>query len=857
MTLGQVRKDKKIKKLWSMLITVSGFLFFAVNLAMAQTADDQTGSFFAEQIGLASGDPKLIIANVVRIALGFAGLIFVILIIYGGWMYMTSEGVAEKVTKAREIIKNSVIGILIIMSAFVIVSFIISSLQDGTAGGNLDGGGSISFRSGLGALGACSVESIYPDDLAKDVARNSSIIITFKEAINPATICQLNTGETKCNGGGATQVNKETTVRVYRQSQKEACTAGETGCELVKLKIYSNDNQTFVLVPESYLGSASENTWYEAYFSNSIKKSNGDAVFKNCRTDYLNWQFEVSNKLDLVPPQVKSIFPPFDNEADLVASSASAIPASGSILVKAIPQASAEAKTSNLKITAVNSPAVKINGTYNCSGEETITVSVTADGKVKSGGVDGLVNGDEVSDKNLSIGCGLSLVPVDVQNEFSAGNAWSFKASPVKQADTLTVGSEVLVFGSDITVGTNLNSASANIAIALANNALVNAEISNDNSNKITISAKVAGVNGNTIALSASNSDSLAITALSGGQDKVETSSIKGKPDQPRNAILQINFNEPVLPMGITGTSEEVKNYIKVMNGDTLVGGKFVLSNQYKTLEFIPDNECGVNSCGEKIYCLPGNANLTLKLNSASLLPCAGVADCATRAPYTTCTNGVCRDTTGTNYPTANQPINGAVDTAFNSLDGNGNGKAEGQISFYNLNNPTAGTGDNYQWSFFTSNLLDNSAPRITASTPEVNGSGADLNQPVTLTFNKLMMSSYLRTGATTFSVTGSDGKTTETTAQFLNLWSYADAPLGYWITKNDLESGTPDGAPDYSQVLINHSMLADTAKYRAQAGSGIKDIYQNCFLPCSGISCNGNPSCCNGSSINDSKCAD
>ena len=770
-------------------------------------------------------------------------------------MYMTSEGVAEKITKAREIIKNSVIGLLIIMTAFAITTFILSSFENGTAGGNLNGGGSIDFRAGLGALGACSVESIYPNDLAKDVARNSAIMITFKEAIDPKTICQLNTGETKCNGGSVAQVSQETAVKLYRQNQKEVCATGDASCELVKLKIYSNDNQTFALVPESYLGSASENTWYEAYFSNSIKTVSGNAVFKNCRTDYLSWQFEVSNKLDLTPPQIKSIFPPADNQADPVASSAAAVAASGSILVKTLPQAAADAEVSNLKIVAVNSPAVRINGTYNCSGEGTVSVSIDFANKVKASGVDGLVSGDDASDKNLSIGCGLSLTPSDVQNVFTAGNAWTFGVSPVKQADILTVGSENLVFGSDITVGSNLMTSAANIVMALSNNSLVNAEISNDNPNKIIISAKVAGEVGNKIVLTASNSNSLAIVALSSGIDKVETAAVKDKPDQPRNAVIQINFNEPVLPLAITGKSDEVKDYIKIMNGNEIVGGQFVLSNQYKTLEFIPDNECGVNSCGEKIYCLPANANLTLKLNAAALLSCAGNADCAVRTPFTSCVSGVCRDVTGVNYPTASQPINGAVDLAFNSLDGNSNGKAEGPISYYSLNTPVAGSGDSYQWAFFTNNLLDNSAPRVTSSVPETNGSGADLNQSVALTFNKLMLSSSLRTGATTFSNIDSNGKTVETTARYLNLWSYADSPLGYWITKNDLESGVPDGAPDYSQVLINHSMLGDTQKYRAQAGSGLKDIYQNCFLPCSGGSCGGNPSCCNGASINDSQC--
>jgi hypothetical protein len=46
--------------------------------------------------------------------------------------------------------------------------------------------------------------------------------------------------------------------------------------------------------------------------------------------------------------------------------------------------------------------------------------------------------------------------------------------------------------------------------------------------------------------------------------------------------------------------------------------------------------------------------------------------------------------------------------------------------------------------------------------------------------------------------------------------------------------------------------MMTEAVNYTAQAGSGLKDIYQNCFKPSSGASCvadQSNPSCCNGNS--------
>lgn len=54
----------------------------------------------------------------------FAGVIAVILIIYAGFMYVTSAGDAGKVTKAKNIIAASIIGIIIIILAYAITAFV-------------------------------------------------------------------------------------------------------------------------------------------------------------------------------------------------------------------------------------------------------------------------------------------------------------------------------------------------------------------------------------------------------------------------------------------------------------------------------------------------------------------------------------------------------------------------------------------------------------------------------------------------------------------------------------------------------------------------------------------------------------
>ena len=74
-------------------------------------------------------DITLVIASIIKALLGLVGIIFVTLFIYAGFTYMTSGGVEEKITKAKKLMKNAVIGLVIIMTAYAIASFIAFALE--------------------------------------------------------------------------------------------------------------------------------------------------------------------------------------------------------------------------------------------------------------------------------------------------------------------------------------------------------------------------------------------------------------------------------------------------------------------------------------------------------------------------------------------------------------------------------------------------------------------------------------------------------------------------------------------------------------------------------------------------------
>jgi hypothetical protein len=112
------------------VLTLSLGLF---HIALAQV--DLFGgqqSALGSALGLGAQDPRVTAAKIIRAVLGFLGIIAVGLVMYGGWLWMTSAGDASKVEKARKLLISAGIGLLIILSAFGIVSFLISSLLTAT-----------------------------------------------------------------------------------------------------------------------------------------------------------------------------------------------------------------------------------------------------------------------------------------------------------------------------------------------------------------------------------------------------------------------------------------------------------------------------------------------------------------------------------------------------------------------------------------------------------------------------------------------------------------------------------------------------------------------------------------------------
>lgn len=125
------------KQLASALIIIVGVfvsrLVLAQNFGTDEVASGLDGS-------LSTSDPRAIAARIINVSLGLLGVIALGLIIYAGFLWMTSGGEEDKISKAKKLLVSAAIGLGIILSSWAIASFVLDRLSDATRGTGGDSG---------------------------------------------------------------------------------------------------------------------------------------------------------------------------------------------------------------------------------------------------------------------------------------------------------------------------------------------------------------------------------------------------------------------------------------------------------------------------------------------------------------------------------------------------------------------------------------------------------------------------------------------------------------------------------------------------------------------------------------------
>ena len=105
-----------------------------VHAAPITNVDDVLPTSFTDETGLGNAPLEQAIGQLINVALGFLGIVAVIIILFGGFKWMTAGGNDEKVGEAKRLIIAGIIGLAIILSAYAIASFVLGSLITATQG---------------------------------------------------------------------------------------------------------------------------------------------------------------------------------------------------------------------------------------------------------------------------------------------------------------------------------------------------------------------------------------------------------------------------------------------------------------------------------------------------------------------------------------------------------------------------------------------------------------------------------------------------------------------------------------------------------------------------------------------------
>ncbi|HTM68499.1 MAG TPA: pilin [Candidatus Binatia bacterium] len=79
-----------------------------------------------------NADLSVVIGRVIGALIGLLGIVFVVLLVYGGFIWMTAQGNEDKIKKAKSVITSAVVGLVVVFAAYAIASAVIEALSSAT-----------------------------------------------------------------------------------------------------------------------------------------------------------------------------------------------------------------------------------------------------------------------------------------------------------------------------------------------------------------------------------------------------------------------------------------------------------------------------------------------------------------------------------------------------------------------------------------------------------------------------------------------------------------------------------------------------------------------------------------------------
>lgn len=113
-----------------LLMSLTMFSLFVVPvLAQGVRSANQPLTKITQKAGITENNLGNIVGTVISVILSLVGVIFLILMVYAGIIWMTARGDDSKTENAKKTITASLIGLFIVVSAYAITKFVTGKLN--------------------------------------------------------------------------------------------------------------------------------------------------------------------------------------------------------------------------------------------------------------------------------------------------------------------------------------------------------------------------------------------------------------------------------------------------------------------------------------------------------------------------------------------------------------------------------------------------------------------------------------------------------------------------------------------------------------------------------------------------------
>lgn len=114
-------------------ITAVGSMFAALPALAVNLADQvNQGLNYGTFTGLGTRDIREVIFLVINVILGFLSIIAIIIVLAGGFKWMTAGGNEDKIAEAKKLIIAGIVGMAVIFTSYAIATFVVRSLVNVT-----------------------------------------------------------------------------------------------------------------------------------------------------------------------------------------------------------------------------------------------------------------------------------------------------------------------------------------------------------------------------------------------------------------------------------------------------------------------------------------------------------------------------------------------------------------------------------------------------------------------------------------------------------------------------------------------------------------------------------------------------